>query len=241
MADQLGKNRAAHPAAPGEGPRGRPVSRRAGVRGRPAVHGLSGAAGRRRGALVAPSSAQPPARCSQLAFARELTPEDLTHVAWQLFWNHLLAAGCWAGWRWLPATLGFRLVTTRFGFSLKKLAPDLARLNPLSTSAGTAAPEPAGAAAAGRWSCCRCSCGRSMPWRATSWTASWRCPCKAWRAGCAFMGASLMELFWKAAGVFLVFGAVDLVRQLRRYQPGPAHEQAGHPARRSRTSRAIRR
>ena len=30
------------------------------------------------------------------------------------------------------ATLAIRLVTTRFGFSLKKLAPDLARLNPLS-------------------------------------------------------------------------------------------------------------
>src|ERR1035438_3955451 len=30
------------------------------------------------------------------------------------------------------ATLAFRLITTRFGFSLKKLAPDPARLNPLS-------------------------------------------------------------------------------------------------------------
>ena len=30
------------------------------------------------------------------------------------------------------ATLGFRLITTRFGLSLKKLAPDAARLNPLT-------------------------------------------------------------------------------------------------------------
>ena len=43
--------------------------------------------------------------------------------------------------------------------------------------------------------------------------------------------ASLMELFWKAAGVFLVFGCVDLFRQLQEPQIGTAHEQAGDPRR----------
>src|ERR1017187_10839842 len=67
----------------------------------------------------------------QMAFTPELRPEDLTHIAWQLAWKHFfpLALG---GLAVALATLAFRLITTRFGFSLKKLAPDPARLNPLS-------------------------------------------------------------------------------------------------------------
>ena len=37
-------------------------------------------------------------------------------------------------------------------------------------------------------------------------------------SGAGFLGASLMELFWKASVVFLVFGVVDLFRQWRRQQ-----------------------
>jgi len=37
-------------------------------------------------------------------------------------------------------------------------------------------------------------------------------------SGVNLIGSSLMELFWKAAGVFVVFGAVDLFRQLRRHK-----------------------
>jgi len=36
--------------------------------------------------------------------------------------------------------------------------------------------------------------------------------------GWEFLGGSLMELFWKASGVFLVFGSVDLMRQMRRHR-----------------------
>ena len=43
-------------------------------------------------------------------------------------------------------------------------------------------------------------------------------PLESVEAGCARIAASLMELFWKAAGVFLVFGSVDLFRQLRRHK-----------------------
>ena len=32
------------------------------------------------------------------------------------------------------------------------------------------------------------------------------------------LGGALMQLFWKAAGLFMVFGAVDLFRQMRRHQ-----------------------
>jgi flagellar biosynthetic protein FlhB len=37
-------------------------------------------------------------------------------------------------------------------------------------------------------------------------------------SGCSFLAGSLLELFWKAAALFLVFGAVDFYRQLRRHR-----------------------
>src|SRR5581483_4095757 len=65
------------------------------------------------------------------AFARELRPEDLVHTTRQLagtiFLPLALGGVCIAG-----ATLLIRLITTRFGLSLKKLMPDLSRLSPLA-------------------------------------------------------------------------------------------------------------
>jgi flagellar biosynthetic protein FlhB len=43
-------------------------------------------------------------------------------------------------------------------------------------------------------------------------------PLESVTVGWGFLGGSLMELCWKAAGVFLVFGCVDLFRQLSRYK-----------------------
>src|ERR1039457_5399727 len=65
------------------------------------------------------------------AFAGGWGATDLTHIAWRLFWQHFLPLAL-GGMAVAFATLAFRLVTTRFGLSLKKLAPDPARLNPLS-------------------------------------------------------------------------------------------------------------
>src|SRR4051812_8804441 len=65
------------------------------------------------------------------AFARELRPEDLVHIAWQITWQHLLPLVL-ATMGVALATVAFRLVTTRFGISFKKLAPDAARFNPLA-------------------------------------------------------------------------------------------------------------
>ena len=65
------------------------------------------------------------------AFAVDLGARDFTHIAWALFWNHMLPLVL-GGMAVVVATLGFRLATTRLGFSLKKLAPDLKRLNGFS-------------------------------------------------------------------------------------------------------------
>src|ERR1051326_8360881 len=64
-------------------------------------------------------------------FAADLTVEDLCLLGWQLFWRNL-APLLGGGLVMFVATLGVRLATTRFGLSLKRLAPDPARLNPLS-------------------------------------------------------------------------------------------------------------
>src|SRR5580698_9842817 len=64
-----------------------------------------------------------------LAFSRDLRPEDLMQLAWRVV-RQLILPLVLAGLAVAMATLAFRLVTTRFGFSLKKLAPDPGRLSP---------------------------------------------------------------------------------------------------------------
>jgi flagellar biosynthetic protein FlhB len=150
-----------------------------------------------------------------LAFTPELRREDLTAIAWQLGWKHFfpLALG---GLAVAMATLAFRLVTTRFGFSLNKLAPDLARLNPLTKLKELPR--------------------QNLPTLLQSvillplflWAVYviardkldgfLALPLQSVASGWGFLGGSLMELFWKASGVFLVFGCVDLIRQLHRYK-----------------------
>jgi flagellar biosynthesis protein FlhB len=43
-------------------------------------------------------------------------------------------------------------------------------------------------------------------------------PLQSVASGARLLGVSLMDLLWKAAGLFVVFGCVDLFRQMRRYQ-----------------------
>jgi len=149
------------------------------------------------------------------AFAPGLRSEDLTLIAWQLFWKHFLPLGL-AGMAVAVATLGFRLITTRFGLSLKKLAPDPARLNPLSRLQELPR--------------------QNLPMLLQSlvllpvflWAvyaiardkldAFLALPLESVPSGWRFLAGTLMELFWKAAGVFLVFGVVDLTRQWHRHK-----------------------
>jgi flagellar biosynthesis protein FlhB len=65
------------------------------------------------------------------AFTREFGTTELLHIAWLLFWQHLLPLAM-GGMAVAVATVGIRLVTTRFGLSLKRLVPDPQRFNILS-------------------------------------------------------------------------------------------------------------
>ncbi|HYW48850.1 MAG TPA: EscU/YscU/HrcU family type III secretion system export apparatus switch protein [Bryobacteraceae bacterium] len=149
------------------------------------------------------------------AFSGDVAAADLSHLAWHIFWRQFLplAAG---GLVVALATVALRLVTTRFGLSLKKLTPDLARLNPAARL-------------------------RELPrqnlpslvqavvllpmflWAVYAMARSQidgflALPLGSVESACEFIGGSLMTLFWKAAGLFLIFGAVDLFRQMRRHR-----------------------
>jgi len=150
-----------------------------------------------------------------LAFAPDLRREDLTRIAWQLAGKSLLPLAL-GGLAVALATVALRLTTTRFGFSLKKLVPDGARLNPLSRLKELPR--------------------QNLPVLLQSvlllplflWAvyaiardkleAILALPLGSVAHGWEFLGGSLMELFWKASGVFLVFGSVDLMRQMRRHR-----------------------
>lgn len=151
----------------------------------------------------------------KLAFTSELRVEDLTLIAWQLAWKHVfpLALG---GLIVALATLSFRLITTSFGFSFNKLAPDLARLNPLAKLKELPKQNLPNLLQAVvmlpifLWAVYAIARDKLDGFLAL--------PLESVATGWGFLGGSLMELFWKASGVFLVFGCVDLARQLHRYK-----------------------
>ena len=150
-----------------------------------------------------------------LAFARELHAEDLTHVAWQIVWRHFLPLGL-GGAAVVVATLMFRMLTTRFGLSLKRLAPDLKRLSPLNKLKEMPRQNLPSLVQAlvllpvFLWAVYVVARAKIESFLTL--------PLQSVESGCALIASSLMELFWKASGMFLAFGAVDLLRQMRRHK-----------------------
>ncbi len=150
-----------------------------------------------------------------LAFAGELGVADLNALAWSVSRRLILPLAA-AGMGVVVVTLALRLATTQFGFSWKKLAPDAARFNPISklrelprnnlpqvVQAMLLLPLFLGAVYV---------LARD---RLEGFLAM---PLESVESGARFLNTSLMDLFWKAAAVFVVFGAVDLFRQLRRHK-----------------------
>lgn len=146
---------------------------------------------------------------------RDLHPIDVTHIARQIFWRQvapLLAAGLVVA----AATIFFRLATTRFGLSLKKVAPDFSRLSPAAKLKQLPGQNLSSLVQAVvllpmfLWSVYAVVRDRVDAFLAL--------PFQSVPSGFSVLNASLMALFWKAAGVFLIVGAVDLFRQVKRYQ-----------------------
>jgi len=150
-----------------------------------------------------------------MAFDGQLGVADLTSLAWAVS-RRLFLPMAVAGMGVAAVTLGLRLATTRFGFSWKKLVPDAPRFNPITklrelprnnlpqvVQAVILLPLFLGAVYV---------LGRD---RLDAFLAL---PFESAETGARFLNTSLMDLFWKAAAVFLIFGSVDLFRQLRRHK-----------------------
>jgi flagellar biosynthetic protein FlhB len=113
-------------------------------------------------------------------------------------------------------TLGVQLAVTRMGMSLKGLTPDLKRLNPLNKL-------------------------RQLPKQNLSsllqavimipvfavvlyhlvrdnFDSYLMLPLRSISSGALLVATSIQALLWKASMLFVVFGAVDLIRQKQRYQ-----------------------
>ena len=149
------------------------------------------------------------------AFSTDLKVETLSLIAWQLARKHFLplVAG---GLAVAVATVGLRLVTTQFGVSFKKLAPDFGRLNPANRLREmprqnlTALVEAAVLIPVFLWAVYVIVRDKLEAFLAL--------PLVGVESAFGFVTGSLMQLFWKAAWVFLVFGSVDLFRQMRRHR-----------------------
>jgi len=150
-----------------------------------------------------------------LAFLGDLSPRALSRLSWELFWNHLLPLGL-GGLAVAAATLLVRLGTTRFGLSLKKLAPDWKRLDPLAKLRELPRQNlPALVEAA---VLLPVFLGAVYAVARDKLEAFLVLPLESAQSGARLLAGSLMDVFWKAAAVFVVFGAVDLFRQMRRYK-----------------------
>jgi flagellar biosynthetic protein FlhB len=115
----------------------------------------------------------------------------------------------------IGVTLAVQLGVTRLGISFKKLMPDLKRLNPLSKlkelpkqnlpsvlQAVVMIPV----------------FGLSVYYLVRDDFQSYlTLPLRSVPSGAGFVAASIQALLWKASFVFVLFGAVDLLRQKRRY------------------------
>jgi len=150
----------------------------------------------------------------ELAFVTELTP--LTAVGWlgRIGWEYL-AMLCAVGLGLSTLFAGVHLLTTGFGFSGKKLAPDFSRLNPMPRLGQM-------------FSQNLSACAQSLVllpvfgwivWRLAraNWVIYLQLPRMSVEQGLGRVGDSLGDLLWKASMLFLVVGAVDLFRQRRRW------------------------
>jgi flagellar biosynthesis protein FlhB len=148
------------------------------------------------------------------AFHADLTIASLTAIAWWMASRSLgplaiLGAGL------LVTTLAVQLVSTGFGFSLNKLTPELNRLNPSPRISGLWKDNvPAVLQAMIMLPFFGFSVYYVVADRLQEF---FTLPLQTLESGIHMVGASLHDLLYKGAALFVVFGAVNLFRQRRRY------------------------
>ena len=151
----------------------------------------------------------------QHALDPRLTGEEIIALILDLLKRTLVPVGA-LGAVLIAITIAVQLGVTRLGVSLKKLAPDINRLNPLSKlrelpkqnvpsllQAIIMVP----------------AFGMAVFFLVKDDFQNYlSLPLRSVPAGLTHVAGSIQALLWKASFVFVVFGAVDLARQKRRYQ-----------------------
>jgi len=149
------------------------------------------------------------------AFARDITAEEAVWLAAETLSRFFKPLGSAAGIL-LLVTFGVHLLLSKFGFSAKKLKPSLNRLNPV-----TKVKEMAGhnVMATVQATLMLAVFGGAIYFIIDrNLETLILLPLTDIHRGLAVAAESLKDLFWKASGVFVVFGLVDLLRQHRKYQ-----------------------
>jgi flagellar biosynthetic protein FlhB len=112
-------------------------------------------------------------------------------------------------------TLSVHLYVTKFGFSLKKFTPDFGRFNPAGKIKNIAFQGPMATLQASAmlvlFSLAIISIARQNA------DLLLTLPFMSLDTGLLKVGASIKDILWKAAGMFLVFGLIDLFRQKRKF------------------------
>ena len=151
----------------------------------------------------------------QHALDPRLSTSEIVSLGLDLLKHMLIPLGT-LGATMIAITIFIQLGVTRLGVSLKKLTPDINRLNPLSrlkelpkqnlpSLVQAAIMVPVFAVAVYYLVADNFQSYLSLPLRSVP-------------DGAVLVAGSIQTLLWKASFVFIVFGAVDLVRQKSRYQ-----------------------
>jgi flagellar biosynthetic protein FlhB len=149
------------------------------------------------------------------AFAPDLGAVEIVKLLQEIVWR-AFAPLLLAGAGLVMMALATHLLMTKMGFSLKKLTPDLKRLNPISRVRELLSQNV--------WALAKAVVMLPFFGVAVYFIAKDNVPTyivlplMALETGVRHVAGSITELLWKAAGVFLVLGSVDLLRQRRRHQ-----------------------
>jgi flagellar biosynthetic protein FlhB len=148
------------------------------------------------------------------AFRTDVSAAELMRLSRDALWESMLPLVIVAAVL-VATSLATQLAMTRLGFSLKKLAPDFKRLNPLSR-----VPE---MARQNLWALAKALVMLPL-FGAVVWAIAsdnlesyLAMPLTSVEAGARRLADSLLGLLWRAAGAFVVLGLVDMLRAHRRY------------------------
>jgi flagellar biosynthetic protein FlhB len=149
------------------------------------------------------------------AFRRDLNAAECLQLGTEALLRLLEPLGT-AALLMVAVTLGAQLVTTKGGLSFAKLMPSLDRLNPLARLRELPTKNiPATIQAALMLVIFGAAIYMVMEANLRSFVDL---PLAPLELSLSLIGNSIHDLFWKASGVFVIFGVVDLMRQHRRYQ-----------------------